>query len=148
MKRIVRPCRHNRCWLVAGGHIAWCYECGAIRKCAPIKGETNAVASVGCWVKPTGRGGRNPWTARFDGPNAPPVRSEPLLDSMQFRNIITFLKHGGMKVSARWLVMKVGGLSVKKAGEYVDDCHVYSDGIELRESNAGGEGRQPARKGL
>ena len=70
MKRKVRPCHHNRCWLVAGGHIAWCYECGAIRKFAPIKGETNAVAPVGCWVKPTGRGGRNPWTARFDGLNA------------------------------------------------------------------------------
>ena len=87
-------------------------------------------------------------SAMMDGTALPPVRSEPLLDSMQFRHIITFLKNGRMRVSARWLAMKVGGLSVKKAGEYVDDCHVYSDGIELRESNAGGEGRQPARKGL
>ena len=67
---LVRPCRHNRCWLVAGGHIAWCYECGAIRKLAAVKGGINAVAPVGCWVKPTGRGGANPWTVRFDGPNS------------------------------------------------------------------------------
>lgn len=56
-----------------------------------------------------------------------------LLASIQFRNIITFLKHGGMRTSARWLVIKAGGLSIKESREYVDGCHVCSDGFELKE---------------
>lgn len=67
--------------------------------------------------------------------NGMEIISAALLASMQFRNIITFLKNGGMKVSARWLAMKVGGLGVKESGEYVDGCHVSSAGIELQESS-------------
>ena len=52
-------CKHGKTWLVAGGHICWCYECGAIREmrleppniCLPVSG----------WQKPVGRGGENPY---------------------------------------------------------------------------------------
>jgi hypothetical protein len=38
------------CWLIAGGSLIWCYQCGAWRVNA-AKGE---------WHYPTGKNGKNP----------------------------------------------------------------------------------------
>jgi len=60
----LKPCRHHRTWLVSGGRIEWCYECGAIRRNEVIG---CIVSPAGWWVRPTGKGGKNPYTPRFDG---------------------------------------------------------------------------------
>ena len=54
-------CRHRATWLVAGGHIEWCYECGAIRRLTTE--APNISIPLGKWARPTGRGGENPWEA-------------------------------------------------------------------------------------
>ena len=60
-------CRHRKTWLVAGGYIEWCYECGAIRQMwrAP---EGNSVSSLvgedgrrARFIKPVSKGGANPY---------------------------------------------------------------------------------------
>lgn len=51
-------CRHKKTWLVSGGSLEWCYECGAIRGMRHIGG--NSVAPDSKWVKPVGKGGENP----------------------------------------------------------------------------------------
>jgi len=38
-------------WLIAGGHIVWCYQCGAWRPNTPERMR---------WYKTTGIGGKNP----------------------------------------------------------------------------------------
>jgi hypothetical protein len=38
-------------WLIAGGRLCWCYQCGAWRPNTPGKMQ---------WYKPTGIGGPNP----------------------------------------------------------------------------------------
>ncbi len=43
-------------WLIAGGHLAWCYQCGAWKLNHPEAKRT--------WNKPTGIGGPNPF--KFD----------------------------------------------------------------------------------
>jgi len=53
-------CRHNRSWVIASGYMLWCYECGAIRPMEPIDGETNTIAPTAGWIKPVGKGGKNP----------------------------------------------------------------------------------------
>jgi hypothetical protein len=55
-------CRHNKTWLVSGGLLEWCYECGAIRQMRRVK-NANAVTPDSKWAKPTGKGGDNPWKA-------------------------------------------------------------------------------------
>lgn len=52
-------CRHSRSWLVANGHIEWCYECGAIRKMERL--PPNIVSAVSGWARPVGKGGDNPY---------------------------------------------------------------------------------------
>lgn len=43
--------RHEQSmWIVAGGHLLWCYQCGAIR----------GTATGTRWQKPSGIGGKNP----------------------------------------------------------------------------------------
>ena len=37
-------------WVMAGGHLLWCYRCGAVR--TANKGDG--------WIKPTGPNGKNP----------------------------------------------------------------------------------------
>ena len=58
------------------------------------------------------------------------VRSTFLLGSIQFRNIITWLKNTGRRASAGWLVKQIQRGSVREALDYVDGCHVCptSDG--------------------
>ena len=60
-------CRHSKTWLVAGGYIEWCYECGAMRQMwkspegnsvSPLIGEDGKRAR---WIKPVGTGGPNPY---------------------------------------------------------------------------------------
>ena len=53
--RARRPTRHdhrNSTWLIAGGAICWCYQCGAWRMNLPGRQHK--------WQRPTGIGGRNP----------------------------------------------------------------------------------------
>lgn len=51
-------CRHNRCWVMFGGYLLWCYECGAIRR---MQYGANGFETDGGWIKPVGKGGENPW---------------------------------------------------------------------------------------
>lgn len=53
--------------------------------------------------------------------------SKELLGTLQFKNIITFLKNSGMPTSAAWLAMKVGELSVKDAIKYRNNCKISPD---------------------
>ncbi len=56
----VIKCRHNKSWLVAGGHIEWCYQCGAIRIMRNHY-KINGVTPASNWAKPTGLNGDNPY---------------------------------------------------------------------------------------
>lgn len=51
--------RHERnSWLIAGGWIEWCYQCGAWRQMQRM--APNGVSPAGKWQKPTGIDGPNP----------------------------------------------------------------------------------------
>lgn len=55
--------RHERTsWLIMGGHIEWCYVCGAYRQMEVSK-TTNAVWPMikNGWHKPSGNPDVNPW---------------------------------------------------------------------------------------
>ena len=52
-------CRHRGSWLLAGGIIEWCYECGAWRKMTERGMAQVDVASP--WCYPSGVGSENPW---------------------------------------------------------------------------------------
>ena len=60
-------CRHRKSWIVCGGYIEWCYECGALRKMKHIK--DNQFAPNSYWANPTG-GDENPfdktWGRNYD----------------------------------------------------------------------------------
>lgn len=65
-------CRHRKTWLVAGGFIEWCYECGAIRQMQrttvpnwvmPMTGKDGNRAR---FIKPVGAGGENPYEKLVD----------------------------------------------------------------------------------
>jgi len=54
-------CYHQRnSWLIAGGHIEWCYACGAWRQLIQIGGKLYP-AEKGKWYKPSGDPKVNPW---------------------------------------------------------------------------------------
>lgn len=55
----MKPCRHRRTWLIAGGYHEWCYECGALRRMEVA--PPNSCYPVTRWTRPTGIGGDNPW---------------------------------------------------------------------------------------
>lgn len=50
MKLAFKHDHRQSTWLIAGGHIIWCYRCGAWRQ--------NMVKTV--WHYPTGKNGKNP----------------------------------------------------------------------------------------
>lgn len=51
--------RHQRTsWLICGGYVEWCYQCGAWRQLKWV--GANSFAAAGKWTKPTGIGGANP----------------------------------------------------------------------------------------
>lgn len=54
-------CRHRQSWLLMGGYLEWCYQCGAFRRLERVKDSTNAVGPVTPWCRPTGLDGPNPW---------------------------------------------------------------------------------------
>lgn len=62
-----KPKKHDHrqsLWIIAGGHLLWCYQCGAWRLNRDIYGE-----DAGKWHKPTGIGGPNPaMTASSEAP--------------------------------------------------------------------------------
>lgn len=64
----MKRCRHSKMWIVCGCHLAWCYECGAIRQLQPSE-MSNGCYTIGGWVRPVGAGGKNPWPGRFNGPS-------------------------------------------------------------------------------
>lgn len=45
-------------WIIAGGNILWCYQCGAWRMNLPGR-------VPGGWHKPSGIGGANPAMSKF-----------------------------------------------------------------------------------
>jgi len=56
-------CRHERnSWLICGGHIEWCYACGAWRNLKQIapNGWTRADPPHDKWHKPSGDPKVNP----------------------------------------------------------------------------------------
>ena len=52
-------CRHSSSWIMAGGHIEWCYRCGAVRRLRKISPMASVPAST--WARPVGPDGKNPW---------------------------------------------------------------------------------------
>lgn len=50
--------RHRKSWLIAGGRLEWCYECGAFRPLHQI--PPNSCTPAGPWRVPTGIDGENP----------------------------------------------------------------------------------------
>lgn len=60
-------CRHRKTWLLAGGHLEWCYECGAIRQMDKSIELNSVFVRVGDdgrkarFIRPTGKGGDNPY---------------------------------------------------------------------------------------
>ena len=42
-------CRHRSTWLIAGGLIEWCHDCGAFRNLAPVSFRINSVAPISSW---------------------------------------------------------------------------------------------------
>jgi hypothetical protein len=46
-------------WVIAGGHILWCYQCGAWKLTENSRERTR-------WHKPTGIGGPNPAVAELN----------------------------------------------------------------------------------
>jgi hypothetical protein len=53
--------RHERSsWLIAGGHIEWCYQCGAWRQLRRDPALANAFVAASPWQRPSGIGGVNP----------------------------------------------------------------------------------------
>ncbi len=50
--RLTRHDHRQSLWLIAGGRICWCYQCGAWKM--------NAADAPRGWHKPSGIGGENP----------------------------------------------------------------------------------------
>lgn len=57
-------CRHRGTWLICGGSVEWCYECGAWRQTKEL-GIASVVADSP-WCYPVGVGAENPWSAWDD----------------------------------------------------------------------------------
>lgn len=56
----LQPHRHERTsWLICGGNIEWCYQCGAWRQLQRVA-PGNVLHAAGGWNKPSGIGGENP----------------------------------------------------------------------------------------
>ncbi len=54
-------CRHERnSWLLAGGHIEWCFACGAWRQMTVTDRGVYPAEKRG-WYKPSGDPKVNPW---------------------------------------------------------------------------------------
>lgn len=51
-------CRHRKFWILSGGRLLWCYECGAVRRMTPT--QVGAIPRSQ-WCRPTGENGENPW---------------------------------------------------------------------------------------
>ena len=55
---VVKSCRHNKTWLIAGGMIEWCYVCGAYRVMKRI--GVNQVCPDTKWTRPSNDPNKNP----------------------------------------------------------------------------------------
>jgi len=51
-------CRHERSWIIMGGHAEWCYVCGAWRQLKRI--EPNGSIPNSKWNRPSGDKNINP----------------------------------------------------------------------------------------
>lgn len=47
-------------WLMCGGYLAWCYECGAVRRMQRTEQSHGVAPFDKHWTKPVGKGGENP----------------------------------------------------------------------------------------
>ena len=45
------PCKHRSSWLIAGGYIEWCHDCGAFRNLSWMGGENAAFMVVSPWCR-------------------------------------------------------------------------------------------------
>lgn len=61
------------------------------------------------------------------------MNNTDLLKNIQFRNIITFLKNSGLRISAIWLVRQISDMSIPDTKKYVNGCHICTDGLSLKE---------------
>jgi len=52
-------CKHRHSWILAGGLVEWCYQCGAVRLLRRVDRTISAPATG--WNRPTGPDGPNPW---------------------------------------------------------------------------------------
>ena len=54
--------RHSKSWLISGGTLEWCYECGAIRRLRIRNSDegTHYSEPIERWTKPAGIGAENP----------------------------------------------------------------------------------------
>ena len=53
--------RHERTsWVIAGGAVEWCYQCGAWRSLRPVNAAGNVLTAITKWQRPSGIGGPNP----------------------------------------------------------------------------------------
>lgn len=48
-------CRHVNSWLISGGSMSWCPDCGAIRKMRRVPGENAVEYRWRRWVYPKGQ---------------------------------------------------------------------------------------------
>lgn len=58
MKKGARHRHERSSWLICGGHIEWCYQCGAWRQLKQV--DPGCFVAISKWTKPTGIGGINP----------------------------------------------------------------------------------------
>ena len=62
-KNAATPTRHRHernSWVIAGGAVEWCYQCGAWRSLKPVNGRSNVLMAATKWQRPSGVGGPNP----------------------------------------------------------------------------------------
>ena len=109
----------------------------ASEKRVPLTSEQRRVGSYARWLHRHGYtvivSNKKAEGAKMSGKNELP--SDALLDSMQFRNIITFLKNSKMRMSAVWLVHEVSKMGPTDCADYVEGCYVHDslDGTTLEE---------------
>lgn len=61
-KQKTARCRHARSWIMAGGNIEWCWQCGAIRKLSmAFDPEGSMLVPVSVWQSPIKDSSENPF---------------------------------------------------------------------------------------
>ena len=45
-------CKHKKSWIIAGGALEWCNDCGAFRSLAPVSFKINVCTVISSWCHP------------------------------------------------------------------------------------------------